>query len=72
MEFFNDFDGARTGVKQRVWEWTATAKYLITQHLYTQLEFRQDFSNKNAFQAGNTRFVDNNPLVSIYATYVFN
>jgi len=71
MEFFNDFDGARTGVKQRVWEWTATAKYLITQHLYTQLEFRQDFSNKNAFQENGTGLSTDNPLLSISATYTF-
>jgi hypothetical protein len=72
LEFFNDTDGARTGIKQTVYEWTATAKYLVTQHLYALAEFRQDLSNHDAFQAGNTRFVDDNPLVGIYATYVFN
>jgi len=72
LEFLNDTDGFRTGIKQTVWEYTMTAKYLLTQHLYALAELRQDFSNKDAFQAGNTRFVDDNPLVSIYATYVFN
>ena len=72
MGFFNDTNGARTGTKQTVWEWTATAKYLVTQHLYALAEFRQDFSNKDVFQAGNTRVEGNNPLVGIYATYVFN
>ncbi len=72
MGFFNDTDGARTGLKQTVWEWTATGKYLITQHLYALAEFRQDFSNHDAFQQGNTRLNDQNPLVGIYAAYVFN
>jgi hypothetical protein len=72
LGFFNDTDGARTGIRQTVWEYTMTGKYLITQHLYALAEFRQDFSNKDAFQAGNTRLADNNPLVGIYATYVFN
>jgi len=72
LGFFNDTDGARTGAKQTVYEWTATAKYLVTQHLYALAEFRQDLSNHDVFQAGYTRLKDGNPLVGIYATYVFN
>lgn len=72
LGFLNDTDGSRTGAKQTVWEWTATAKYLVTQHLYALAEFRQDFSNHDVFQKGNTRLADTNPLVGIYATYVFN
>ena len=71
MEFFNDWDGARTGIGQRMWEWTATAKYLLTQHLYVQGEFRQDFSNTKPFQDGHSSVAGNNPLVSISATYLF-
>jgi putative OmpL-like beta-barrel porin-2 len=70
-EFFNDFNGARTGIKQRVYEWTASTKYLITQHLYLQGEFRQDYSNKNAFQRNTNGLADDNPLISISATYTF-
>jgi Putative beta-barrel porin-2, OmpL-like. bbp2 len=72
LEYFNDTDGARSGLKQTMYEWTATAKYLVTQHLYALAEFRQDFSNHDAFQAGHTRTEDANPLVGVYATYVFN
>ena len=72
LEFLNDTGGSRTGLKQTVYEATATAKYLITQHFYLLAEFRSDFSNKDAFQAGFTRAEDHNPLVSIYGTYVFN
>ena len=71
-EFFNDTNGARTGIAQTVYEFTTTLKYLITQHLSVMGEFRSDFSNKSAFQAGFTRTENNNPLASIYATYVFN
>src|SRR5262245_46008729 len=72
MEFFNDWDGARTGTKQRLWEYTIDCKYLVTQHFYTQVELRQDFSNKEVFQEGTTGFAKNNPLIGINWTYVFN
>ena len=72
MEFFNDFNGARTGVKQRVWEYTMDVKYLLTQHLYTQIELRQDLSDKAVFQENSTGAAKNNPLIGINATYVFN
>ena len=67
----NDFDGARTGIGQRLWEGTLTFKYLVTQHFYTQLELREDFSNQNAFPKDHTNVADENPLISISATYLF-
>ena len=71
IEFLNDFDGARTGIGQRVWEYTLTWKYLITQHLYTQLELREDFSTEDAFQKDDSDVRDTNPLVSVSLTYLF-
>ena len=63
---------ASPGPKQRVYEWTATTKYLITQHLFAQGEFRQDYSDKDAFQENSTPLsAKNNPLISISATYTF-
>ena len=67
LEFFNDTGGARTGRRQTMWEYTMTGKYLITQHLYALAELRQDFSNKDVFQKGNTRVADQNPLAGVYA-----
>jgi hypothetical protein len=70
-EFFNDFNGARTGVGQRLWEVTADLKYLITQHLYVQGEFRADVSNQMPFQMNATGVAGDNQLVAINLTYLF-
>jgi Putative beta-barrel porin-2, OmpL-like. bbp2 len=70
-EFFNDFSGARTGVSQRLWEATVDLKYLITQHLYVQGEFRGDVSNQKPFQMNTTGFAGDNEVVSMNLTYLF-
>jgi hypothetical protein len=70
-EFFNDWNGARTGVNQRVWELTGDVKYLITQHLYVQGEFRADVSSDTPFQMGKTGHAGDNQLVAINLTYTF-
>jgi hypothetical protein len=70
-EFFNDFSGARTGVSQRLWEATVDVKYLITQHLYVQGEFRGDVSNQKPFQMNATGFAGDNEVVSMNLTYLF-
>ena len=49
-EWFEDHGGSRTGVRQTLYEGTATAKYLITQHLYGQLEVRRDNGSKKTFE----------------------
>ena len=70
-EFFNDFQGARTGVSQRLWEMTGDLKYLITQHLYVQGEFRGDVSNQKPFQKNTFGFAGDNEVVSMNLTYLF-
>jgi len=45
-EWFEDHGGTRTGTVQSLYEATVTGKYLITQHLYGQLEYRHDESAK--------------------------
>ena len=51
-EWFEDHGGSRTGTRQTLYEGTATAKYLITQHLYGQLEARRDNGSRDTFEDG--------------------
>jgi len=70
-EFFNDWNGARTGVNQRIWEMTGDLTDLITQHLYVQGEFRGDVSSDKPFQKNSTGFAGDNEVVSMNLTYLF-
>lgn len=51
-EYFNDVDGARTGIRQVLTEGTATLNYNFTDELQARLEFRHDHSNKGVFDDG--------------------
>src|SRR5579862_712586 len=48
-EYFNDPEGARTGVPQFLEEGTVTLDYAFTNELHQRLEFRQDRSNRGVF-----------------------
>ena len=48
-EYFNDPQGARTGLPQFLTEGTATLDYSLTDNLHTRLEFRHDQSNRSVF-----------------------
>src|SRR5216117_4335380 len=85
-EWFEDHGGARTGLRGTVYEATVTGKYLITQHLYGQLEYRHDESAKgDAFPKDSpgrvngstgpipiTKFTDGQDILGFNVTYVFN
>src|SRR5262249_27012590 len=85
-EWFEDHGGTRTGTVQSLYEGTVTGKYLITQHLYAQVEYRHDESTKgNVFPAnspgtvnGPTRpnpttiFTSGQDMLGFDATYAFN
>jgi len=73
-EWFQDANGARTGTNHNsVYEGTFDMKYLLTQHLYAQMEFRFDKSNHDVFLAdGNSQVKGNHGLVGANLTYVFN
>ena len=49
-EYFEDQDGARTGVPQRVTEVTATPESRITPHLLIRSDLRVDRSNRDVFE----------------------
>jgi hypothetical protein len=72
-EWFEDHNGSRTGLRQTLWEATATAKYLITQHLSGRLEYRHDESSQDhVFLAGNTKLTPGQDLLAVAFTYLFN
>jgi len=63
-EWFEDHSGSRTGIAGALYEATVTGKYLITQHLYGQVEYRHDESTTgNAFPAGNPQMIGSGPAV---------
>ena len=72
--WFEDPNGARTGVDHNsVYEGTFDLKYLITQHLYVQTEFRFDKSSQDVFLAdANKQLKGNHGLIGANLTYVFN
>jgi hypothetical protein len=85
-EWFEDHGGTRTGAVQSLYEATVTGKYLITQHLYGQLEYRHDVSGKGApFPKDSpgqvnsstgpipiTKFRDDQDILAFDVTYLFN
>jgi len=85
-EWFEDHGGTRTGIVGSLYEATVTGKYLITQHLYGQVEYRHDESTKgNAFPADSpgtvngptgpnpiTKFTNGQDIIGFDVTYVFN
>jgi len=85
-EWFEDHGGTRTGVVQSLYEATVTGKYLLTQHLYGQVEYRHDESGKgNFFPADSpgvvngptgpnaiTKFTSGQDILGFAVTYVFN
>ena len=85
-EWFEDHGGTRTGTVQSLYEATVTGKYLITQHLYGQIEYRHDESAKgDAFPKDSpgtvngstgpvpiTKFTDGQDILGFNVTYLFN
>lgn len=72
-EWFEDHNGARTGLRQTLWEATVTGKYLITQHLVGTLEYRHDESNQDhVFVAGKDKATPGQDTFAAVISYVFN
>jgi hypothetical protein len=71
-EWFEDPNGARTGVKQSLWETTLDTKYLFTQHFYTRLEYRHDEGSQKVFLADSTKTTHGQDILGAEFTYLFN
>ena len=53
-EYFNDADGVRTGVDQKVKEITITPEFRVAKNLIIRPEYRHDWSNKKVFDSRHT------------------
>jgi hypothetical protein len=55
-EYFNDKDGVRTGIQQKLKEITITPEFKIVKNLLLRPEYRHDWSNKDGFDSQHTTF----------------
>lgn len=53
-EYFDDRDGVRTGIAQKLKEITITPEFRIVKNLLLRPEYRHDWSNKDGFDSQNT------------------
>jgi maltoporin len=55
-EYFDDKDGVRTGIAQKLKEVTITPEFRIAKNLLLRPEYRHDWSNKDGFDSQHTTF----------------
>ena len=70
-EYFDDSDGASTGVTQQVKEITATYELKGPAGLITRAEFRYDWSDRSVFYNSDGGLKDNQPTLLVGAVYAF-
>jgi hypothetical protein len=71
-ERFDDVDGIRTGISQRVTEFTVTPEYRAAENLIFRGEFRMDKSNKAVFEDGGSFASPTLPESDIQSTIALN
>ena len=59
-EYFNDEDGVRTGIPQKLKEITITPEFRVAKNLILRPEYRHDWSDKDGFDSKNTTFSKKN------------
>ncbi len=52
-EWFSDAQGSRTGVQQDLWGITVDFKAMLSEYIYTRIEYRHDESDKGVFTTSN-------------------
>ena len=71
-EFFNDRDGARTGVAQKLKEVTLTPELKVGSHLVFRGDLRVDFTDKEVFEGSDGALTKKQqPTVLLNALYAF-
>ncbi len=70
VEQFEDKDGIRTGVAQKLREVTITPEYRPAEHFVLRGDFRVDSSDRSVFQKG-SGWVDSQPTFSLNFLYAF-
>lgn len=69
-ELFNDPDGARTGVAQKLKEVTLTPELKVSSHFVIRADLRIDWSNQDVFEKKEGR-TDSQPTVLLNVIYLF-
>jgi hypothetical protein len=59
-EYFDDRDGVRTGIAQKLKEITITPEFRIVKNLLLRPEYRHDWSNNDGFDSHHNTFVKKN------------
>ncbi|PWT91160.1 MAG: hypothetical protein C5B54_05845 [Acidobacteria bacterium] len=76
VETLHDSDGFRTGVAQRINEFTITPEYRFNEHFIVRGDLRSDSSNQDVFQkendsSGNPQFKGRQTTIAANAIYLF-
>jgi hypothetical protein len=70
-EYFDDNQGASTGVSQELNEFTATFQRVLSKSLITRLEVRRDNSDARFFLKGTNTFVPSQTTATVGLIYAF-
>lgn len=70
-EYFNDDDGARTGISQDLWEVTLTGMYKLSENVIIRVEYRHDESNSRPFIDQDGASDDSQDTVGFELAYMF-
>lgn len=70
-EYFKDGKGARTGVKQQLYELTVTPEYTVSANMLVRLEYRHDQSNQRVFDKQDPAMSKQQDTLGLNAIYHF-
>lgn len=70
-EYFDDADGTRTGVMQKLKEVTVTPEVKVSSHLIFRGDLRVDWSDADVFSKKDGVFKGNQPTILLNALYAF-
>jgi hypothetical protein len=70
-EWFDDAQGSRTGVQQELWEITFDFKAMLSEYIYTRVEYRHDESDERVFTAHKNILLPGNDAVALELGYYF-
>ena len=70
-EYFDDSDGARTGVAQKLKEVTVTPELKVSSHFMFRADLRVDWSDKSVFERKGGQTSKTQPTIALNAIYMF-
>jgi len=71
VEYFKDSDGARTGVKQKLYEATVTPEYTVSDNMVVRAEYRHDSSDQPVFDKKDPAAAKSQDTLGFNALYHF-